>query len=71
MAKLNLKLWKCIGSFIENAPTCNKGIVATIKDKRISHIGSKNYFICHVCSHLNKTWEQQLKEKMAKIILSI
>ena len=68
MAKLNVKLWKCRGSFVENAPSCDDSIVTTKDDERLEY-GNTRYYLCNDCKNWNSKWENQVREKMLKSLL--
>ena len=68
MAKLSIKIWKCRGSFVQNAPTCDDNIVTTRDDERLEY-GNPKYYLCENCKNWNSKWENQVREKMLKSFL--
>ena len=65
------KLWKCVGSFVKNAPICKEEIVALSNSDQLEKSGSKKFFICSNCKEWNAKWEAQVSLKLSKALSGI
>jgi hypothetical protein len=79
--KEKVMIFKCVGSFVNNAPTCDESITTNINDERIDsragrysknpYSGEKVYYptsrsyLCNGCNEWNKKWEVQVDKKIA------
>ena len=68
MVKLSKKIWKCTGSFVKNAPTCDESIVTTRDDKRLEY-GKPKFYLCENCKNWNIKWQNQVRDKMLASLL--
>ena len=78
--KQKVMIFKCVGSFVKNAPNCNESITTNINDDRINKSGGyetelwgeKRYFptsrqfTCYDCQDFNTRWEEQVRKSLWK-----
>lgn len=70
-SKLNPKLWKCVGSFVENVPICKTSIVACLDDNRLTIEPYGNYYLCKDCDSINKKQIEKAKLRALKSIIEL
>ena len=62
------KLWKCVGSFVKDAPSCKEEIVALSNSDQLQKVGRHRTYLCSKCEEYNAKWEAKVSLELIKAL---